>query len=229
MTIRIEYLKIHEPSAPPVPVEVAIDQEPTGDVAILEPIEDAAIPSLGGIGRLTSTYPKQPYVKHEATFDVTEPALSDYWTQERHLYPTNYGISLPQVPKNAFRERIYPLRIQLSSDLRSRRLVADGSSLFREKSASDVVSKLRLFPTPLSIDYKVHVSGKTGRVIQWSRTQVLLDKRLQELADHIVYSLRFGRMQEKNTKGIIRITFECPGSEVDSYLVESDAGGGRYD
>ncbi len=121
-------------------------------------------------------------------------------------------------PELSYTPTMYPLQLKLSSELKALSLINDGSSLFKEKGQKDRLGPFMLAANHLSIDYTVTIDGKSGRVIRSDRSQVLLDKKLQQVADKIVNMIAFKPFSEKSRTGRITIVFCCTGDEIKSFM-----------
>lgn len=125
---------------------------------------------------------------------------------------------LDRTSKLAWTPRMYPLQLKLSPQLKALELTDDGSSLFREKGPYDSIGRFALAPNHLPIEYKVRINGMTGCVEGAEKDQVLLDKRLQSVADLIISHIRFKPFSEKQIAGRITLIFCCSGDEIKSLM-----------
>ncbi len=221
--VRIEYLTTHEMLKPAIPVEVSIEQEP-GDIAIADVVEEKTpMPELfSHLATPLLCIPYGVYPSHSDTTFMTEEESLNHQQPYSPITQISYHVeNTPSFTSSMPREHIYPLQLHLSDDLHKLQLVSDGSLLFRYKRVSDAVAKMKLTVNPLAIDYEVTICGETGKILEWQRTRVLLDKRLQECADTLMQEIRFGKTGGDATRGIIRISFTCTGDEIDGYLVRA--------
>ena len=125
---------------------------------------------------------------------------------------------LDRTPKLAWAPRMYPLQLKLSPQLKALTLIDDGSALFREKGPNDSLGRFVLAANHLPIVYKVRINGITGHVEHAEKDQVLLDKRLQSVADRIVSHIQFKPCSEKSIAGSITLIFCCTGDEIMSLM-----------
>jgi hypothetical protein len=123
-------------------------------------------------------------------------------------------------PALTFTPIMYPLQLKLSSELKNLTLQDDGSKLFRKKGPYDTLGSLLLASNHFPIDYQVDVDGKTGKITKAVRSEVLLDKKLQAVADKLIYRITFAPFSEKTKSGKITLTFCCSGDEVKSLLYD---------
>ena len=120
-----------------------------------------------------------------------------------------------------YKERLYPLQLELSGDIAHLAIIEDGSILFKERTIKHKAATFKLATNVFPIDYRVVVSNQSGAIIQWSRKKELLDKNLQNCADKLIQTIRFvpKPWAEKETiRGKLWIIFACTGNELKEYL-----------
>lgn len=145
----------------------------------------------------------------------------EYWAMNLALLnkPVDTEDEILEPPtKLAWTPRMYPLQLKLSAQLKALELTDDGSSLFREKGPYDSIGRFALAANHLPIEYKVRINGVTGRIESAEKDQVLLDKRLQSVADQIINHIQFKPFSEKCLAGRITLIFCCTGDEIKSLM-----------
>jgi hypothetical protein len=214
---RVQFSTISDPTEPINPVEVAIDTERTADG------DDAQ--ELVAIAEQESTQEKvsfAPYVKEY--IKIAEKYYSDASTaqieptalHESEVFDDEGFEEKLYLTKLPYQLRHYPLRLEFTTALSKLKLLEDGSSLFKEKSAS--FSRQKIPFAFFTIAYNVKISGQTGKITEWKRKRELLDKKLQVCADRIIDQIQFAPFQLTSLRGKIWIVFECSGDEISEYL-----------
>jgi len=130
-------------------------------------------------------------------------------------------LSLPTIPivpweiqSSVPNTHIYPLKIQLSHQLKKLQLIQDGSKFFQKSSYKTILFTLPFAETQPKVEFFIDISSKTGRVIQSICTKELVDKRLQWFAEQLLLSLQFAPPLAHNKSDCIsgKLTLQFAGS-----------------
>jgi hypothetical protein len=200
-SFRIKMISFHESDYPLKPIAVAIEEE-------IAPVITAAVETESIIPQVAVNWDEVRQDIPTAYVKISKaPMIETYDTISSEQTIASLPNSL------AHHAAAYPLRIKFSPNLRQLKLLADGSSLFRQKESEFLLSPLR-FP----ITYTVSVNGQTGKVIRWTREGILADKTLQSCADTLLSTLRFVPFGSKTIEGTICFIFRCNGQELQQLL-----------
>lgn len=203
-SFRIRLNDYQESSPQMLPLDVAIDADyDATNVATAVDIQDIDNDAL-----LTMNLDGQEY---KAILLQTIP-------KNQHMAYAEHNT--PQMPTDtlSWAPRMYPLQLKLSPQLKALGLIDDGSGLFRKKGPHDTLGRFVLAANHLPIEYKVTVNPKTGRIEYAEKEHILLDKRLQAVADRIISQMQFHTFSEKSVTGSITLIFCCTGDEIKSLM-----------
>ncbi len=219
---RIKFSQIHETAEAFRPVQVAVDNEKIEENAQQAIAEVADTPiNLAPHSTQALLARSWPFNFDQALSSVLLSPSSDAYETEDVIESSEMllqeSAKLDQL-KIRFSEHVYPLTLKLSKKLSRLQLIEDGHELFRLKAKTLADAHLLLATTSYPISYKVHILGKTGKVILWDRKKELIDKQLQEYADKIVQTLTFEPFAEDEIKGRIQIIFKCDGQKIQEFL-----------
>lgn len=103
--------------------------------------------------------------------------------------------------------RIYPLKLILNHKLHTLRITNDGSSLFGKASPETIFFTSAFSEVLPQVDFHVEISLQTGRVVHANCSKELFDKRLQNLAERLLRTIRFAPSKEGMVSGTIAIQF----------------------
>jgi hypothetical protein len=215
---KIEFLDIPEPIPNPCPVEVAVG---VPEQSIVAAHVDASFDKplfvespLSKIELSQTPLNKTELLLSQLQYNIHNNTLF-YETKEE--YP---NLAKEMSEPLAFQEKLYPLRLKLSSSLTQLKLVEDGSCLFKEKSPHHLTASYILTIHPLDIEYSIVVSGETGKVIEWHRSKELLDKKLQRYADKLIQTIAFAPNERMYIKGKVLLIFKCSGEEIENLVLK---------
>ena len=190
----------------PLPIEVAIEKE-NDTVATILDLEEQEKPLKIPIAKTLFSAP--------CTFDKESSIFSLIYPKKIKPSPLDSEIheraDLPD-------ERLYPLTLKLSHAIHKLELIDDGSMLFRKKQFSDRTSEFQMTLQHYAITYHVEVTPQTGKITLSSRTQELLDKKLQKVADLLLEQIRFQAFHVPKVEGRVSVIFHAPGDSVEGML-----------
>ncbi len=182
-------------------IEASSNKKPFFDAALLTASNKALLP-------------EQPFLDQAACTEVALfPSQKKVFLVQPYFQKASPTLAVPI----SWKERFYPLDITFSSSLSSLTLIEDGSSLFKEKNSKPFFL-VHIAKIP-KIEYRIVVSGKTGKIESWTRKKELLDKKFQYYIDLLVQTLRFAPSKEESYEGKLWIEFACTGEEIETFLL----------
>ena len=126
------------------------------------------------------------------------PVFTLPWSLSDELSPSHHN------------HRTYPVKIILHHDLRELDLTNDGAHLFKKASLDSLFTTPSFSETQPKVEFKIDVSAESGRIIQSTCLRELCDKRLQNIAQQILRSIRFAPSQKPSKEivsGVLAIQF----------------------
>ncbi len=209
--IRVKFPDVHDTPVVYAPIEVGIESEDSPQ----------AVAEAGDFTASAKMLPPLPPIKKILLQALKNGIPQDIHASSETLIPTlsiEYD-PLKQESRHIFAdERIYPLRLHLSSKLAKYPLLDDGSLLFRKKSTLDNRVPPIAAHSPYVVAYYVTVSGASGKIITCTKKKTCSDKKLQKYADILLEHIRFVPCNKEVLRGKIRFTFACAGNGIDQYL-----------
>jgi hypothetical protein len=201
---RIQYSDLHEREPFFQPIQVAIEAD-TESKAVVADVVHEEKKTLLAIDKQKLT---------EAPLFEREKAIYDLVSEPPYDSLDTFAL----LTKIDMSQKLYPMRLKLSSKLSKLELLEDGSCFFRKKEKTDRIARLQLAYAHYPITYHVTVDGASGKVIHSSRTKELLDKKLQVLADAIIDKIQFFPSEEQQVSGRLSIIFYADSEEIEEML-----------
>jgi hypothetical protein len=115
--------------------------------------------------------------------------------------------------------RIYPLKLIFDHKLRTIQVTNDGSTLFGKASPETIFFTSAFSETRPQVEFHIDICLKTGKVVQATCSKELFDKRLQNLAERLLKTIRFAPQGTGRISGDITIQFSGTFDTISQFLL----------
>jgi hypothetical protein len=195
--IRVKY--VDEDSSTEAPT-VFLDPEETLVSLLTEPSEDICSKVTKDLHLIHNPFtfqiPDLPIFEEDSSLPhlIFQKVMLLPWSLSSSLSPSSQII------------HAYPLKITLNGDLEHMILINDGFSLFKKASHDSLFCSPFFAESRPCVEFRIEIAAETTKITKATCIRELIDKRLQEVAEKILYSLRFASKKEA-VRGVVTLQF----------------------